>query len=88
MHVIFFYLTGKNIKKRAKKITLCKSWFDYDMSKCPNEKQWNYNCLFPSHNCVYRVTCNGLTFVRDSKTNKCTDQHLLVNVLCCDFECK
>ena len=88
MNVIFFYLTGKNIKKRAvMKIKLCKSIFKYDLSQCPDENQWNYNCLFPSRDCVYRVTCNGLTFVRATKT-QCTEQHLLVNVLCCDFECK
>lgn len=78
---------GNDRQKRAQlRIKLCKPFLCYDLSRCPDEKDWNYVCTFPSHNCVYRVTCNGLVTARD--TGKCTDRHILVNVLCCDLSCK
>ena len=49
------------------------------------EDQWVTKCQFPSHNCVYWITCpNGLF---DLKGGICGTNHQLIRITCCNLSC-
>lgn len=81
---VYYLLIGISRNKRT--IPFCKDPFtgypELDSCRYANHVT---KCSFPSHSCVYWVTCEGGIF--RTRDGDCDANHELVNAVCCDVSC-